>query len=113
MLVLLYLIAHHAQSFGWGPETFRFYMKDVLIVPLVISAVGIVMGIFTKDFKPGKKETIIAVVYITLVFEIILPLFGTKFAFDPADVVCYAAGGLLYYIWLREVHSTTVQLKSS
>jgi hypothetical protein len=102
--ILLYLLTHHAQTFGWGSWVFRFYIKDVLIVPVLLSAVGIAMSVLKKDFDPGKKEVWIAVIYVTLAFEILMPIFGTNIEFDPFDVICYAIGGFVYYVFLRDVH---------
>lgn len=95
---------HHAQAFGWGGTAFRFYAKDIIIVPLVLSATGITMQLLKKDFRPGMKEVIAAVIYISLVFEILLPAFGTKFETDVIDVICYGIGGILYFALFRNVH---------
>jgi hypothetical protein len=100
----VYFAAHHAQRFGWGPEVFRFYAKDLLLVPLLLCASILVMSVLKKSFKPGTKELVVTVLYVTLVFEIILPIFGTNFVTDLVDILCYALGALFYKLFLRDTN---------
>jgi predicted membrane channel-forming protein YqfA (hemolysin III family) len=109
-LVAVYFAAHHAQHFGWGPEVFRFYAKDFLLVPLLLCASVFVMGIFKKSFAPGTKEIVLATVYAAIAFEVILPNFGTNFAPDLADILCYTLGALFYGIFLKDTEIVNTPL---
>ncbi len=103
-MMALYFVVHHAQKFGWGSEIFRFYTKDLLLIPIVLSATTIIFKLLKKRFYPGNKEITAAVIYATILFEFVLPNFGMGFVMDPIDILCYALGGLAFRLIFKDFH---------
>lgn len=94
----VYLTLHALKELELLPRLFIFYGKDFITVPILVVSVKIVRDIFDLNFSIGKKEVIIAVLYLSIVFEWILPKFSMNFVSDIGDIVAYSLGGILYYM---------------
>jgi hypothetical protein len=109
-MTALYFVVHHAQKFGWGSEIFRFYTKDILLIPIILSATTITFKLLKKRFYPGNKEIVAAVIYATILFELVLPHFGMSFAMDPIDILCYIMGGIGFRFAFRDFHLIKLEM---
>ncbi|MCA1762090.1 MAG: hypothetical protein ABR574_02765 [Cryomorphaceae bacterium] len=98
----IYFVLHFMQHRELGNEIIRFYGKDFILVPILLSGVGLASRFLNKPILIGTKEVILAVVYCSVVFEGILPVFRSNLTADYVDVICYAAGGLMWHMAFRE-----------
>ncbi len=101
-MVGVYLGLHFMQHHGLGPEVLRFYGKDFLAVPLLLEAVGITAQLLGKPVALKYGQVLLAAIYMSLVFEWLLPRYADQYFGDWLDVVAYAAGATLYCIYLRK-----------
>lgn len=76
------------------------YLDDVLCMPVVL---GIAMQVI-QWIHPLKQQYYLSVwhlmwalIYFSILFELVLPCFSPLYTADWLDVFCYAAGTLLYY----------------
>lgn len=80
----------------------RFYLKDLIFVPIMLTAIKISAELFFRPISVGTKEVIIAVVYAVFVFEWLLPLRqGMEFALDWIDILSYSLGGMVYLMFFK------------
>ena len=98
------LLAWQGLSTPW----LRAYLNDLICLPFWIPIMVWVqrrLGLRLHDDPPTAIELILPLVIWAAVFEVILPSTRTwsDLAFpDPADVLCYSAGGLaaaFYWNW--------------
>ncbi|HSJ69683.1 MAG TPA: hypothetical protein VK921_18520 [Anditalea sp.] len=86
------------------------YLDDLLAMPVVL---GITLQAFRwfhplKDkFIFTKTHIILAVVYFSLIFEVILPMKSEIYTRDWWDVLCYALGALAFYYFINNVERTS------
>jgi len=100
-MVAAYFTIHYLQHGGYGPEWLRYYGKDLLLIPLLLSATEIAAQFLNKPVQIRLKEVVLAVVAVSLAFEWWIPAATGAGGGDPFDIVAYAAGGFLYAILVR------------
>lgn len=78
------------------------YFNDLLCLPVIagFSLIGLRL-IFKSYQRLSGGQVIFIVVYVTLVFEFLLPAFSLKYTGDPWDVLVYQAGGAAYYFLIN------------
>ena len=76
------------------------YFSDVFALPIMLSIVLIVLRWYANDpnYKLSGYKIIFALVYISIAFEWIIPMYKSNFHADWWDVVAYGAGALIYWI---------------
>jgi len=81
------------------------YLDDLLAMPVVL---GLTLQVY-QWIHPGKNhfvftkvQILVAVVYYSLLFEVILPLWSSRYISDPLDVLFYLLGAIWFYIWINE-----------
>lgn len=76
------------------------YLDDLLAIPVIL---GITLQVYRKihpkkdTFSFTKTQILVAVIYVSVVFEWFLPRFSTTYTSDILDVICYFVGGLYFY----------------
>jgi len=86
------------------------YLDDLLAMPVVL---GITLQAFRwfhplkEKFVFSKTHVIIAVVYFSLIFEVILPMKSDTYTRDWWDVLCYAIGAVAFYYWINKEEKST------
>ena len=88
---------------GRSPASLSSWLDDVLVVPL---ALGLALGLHRwRERRPGwtlpPGQVLIAVIFFTVVFEVLLPLVSSRTVADPMDAAAYAAGGVLFHLELN------------
>ncbi|WPP51121.1 magnesium citrate secondary transporter [Catalinimonas niigatensis] len=76
------------------------YLDDLVCMPVVLGISMQVMQYLRTSkglYFLSKSHVLLAFGYISIMFEIILPIFSDTYTSDPWDVVCYAAGSWIYY----------------
>jgi hypothetical protein len=87
------------------PETantpfLQHYLNDLLFVPLTLTSAVFLQRNFVlrqPAYQLSKWQIGLCVVYISVMFEGVIPLFKTRYTADIRDIACYAAGGWLFY----------------
>ena len=87
------------------------YLNDLLCLPVWMP---ICVWVFAKlklrdDAPPRALEIAVCLLFWSWVFEVLLPqtnVFGKFSAGDPFDVLAYAIGGVLGWIWWEFINRT-------
>ena len=81
------------------PPVFQGHLADFLCLPVLLSLSLSVLRFLTKNDKLelSKLKIFIAFLYVSFLFELILPYFSVRYTSDTLDIIAYGAGGLLYY----------------
>lgn len=80
------------------------YLNDVLCLPLFLPMIlraQQILGLRRHDDYPRLWEVLQHWAIFSIVFEVIIPRFPSRFdsTADPFDVLAYLAGGLLAWAW--------------
>lgn len=80
------------------PVLLRSYLGDVLALPviLIISLLLLRKLIRRKHFLLSTSKIFFTFLYVAIFFEGIMPLFKTRYTYDPIDIVAYALGAFAY-----------------
>lgn len=108
-LWVLYVV-HLVLKFGQVPVPmfFSHYFADLLCMPLLLSCAVLFMRWLRADaglYLSGAM-ILVATLYVSLVFECVLPLFFQRYTADVWDVVMYGVGGGLFWVfqeWLLPI----------
>jgi hypothetical protein len=97
---LTWLIVTTARKLGHPPPVINGYINDAAAIP-VIANLGLwfqrVFIIKNNYYVLAPRHVIFIVVYVSLIFEGILPIFSKTYTADWIDVLLYAIGGLFFY----------------
>jgi hypothetical protein len=80
------------------------YLDDLLAIPVIL---GITLQIYRKihpkksTFLFTRIQILVAIIYVSVVFELILPRFSTTYTTDFLDVICYFVGGIYFYFLIN------------
>ena len=94
----------------WGlkPHThlalFRFWFNDALLIPCALPLMLQVhrwLGLRTHDQAPTSGEILGHLVVWSILFEVIGPHWIRRATADPLDMLAYAIGASLAWIWWR------------
>ncbi len=81
------------------------YLDDLLAIPVIL---GITLQIYRKihpqkdAFSFTKKQILVAVIYVSIVFELILPYFSSTYTSDIYDAVCYTLGAIYFFFLINQ-----------
>lgn len=82
------------------PRWFSSYLADLLCMPvlLILTTISIrwIKGWVT--FLLSGKMILFTLIYLSLVFELLLPQLSARYTADPFDLVAYGVGALLFYL---------------
>ena len=106
LLWVLYAV-HLILKFGQVPVPmfFSHYFADLLCMPLLLSIAAFFMRWVRADaglYLSGAM-ILVASLYVSLVFECVLPLFFQRYTADVWDVVMYGVGGGLFYFFQKRL----------
>lgn len=74
------------------------YLDDILFFPIALSVNLIYQTRTQKNYKLPFTHAILGLVFISVLFEIIIPKLDTRFTQDVYDVLAYFLGIVIYYI---------------
>ncbi|SIT83322.1 hypothetical protein [Pontibacter indicus] len=79
------------------------YLDDLLCLPLVLTVTRFILRFFYgSQLRFSWYHVAFTVVYFSLAFELFFPTFMPRYTSDWADVLCYTAGGLIFYRFLNK-----------
>lgn len=76
------------------------YLDDLLALPVIL---GITLQIYRwihplgEGFRFKKEHVIVAFLYVSVVFEGVLPWYSEVYIRDLWDILCYGLGSLIFY----------------
>lgn len=101
MLLILFLLFHALESLIGTNIIFRSYLDDILCIPIVLSIMLLIFRQFIKknnNYSFPISFVIIAVVYLSIFFELILPVISSRYNRDLVDILVYSIGGIIFYL---------------
>gem|GEM_PF-1859234 len=84
------------QFCGFATEFIRCYLDDLLFFPIALSIIE-----FYHGCSIPLMHTLLGIVFISILFEIILPLCSDCYTADCIDVVFYFCGATIYHLSLK------------
>lgn len=81
------------------------YLDDLLAIPVIL---GITLQIYKKihpkreRFTFTKTQILVAVIYVSVVFEWFLPKYSSTYIGDILDVLCYVLGSVYFYFLVNQ-----------
>jgi len=75
------------------------YFNDVICIPVISGISLICMNYIFKNVRRlSIYQVAFIVIYISVVFEFVLPQFNKYVTADLVDIFCYQIGGIIYYL---------------
>ncbi|MFC6997551.1 hypothetical protein [Rufibacter roseus] len=85
------------------PLVVQHFLDDLLCLPLVLTVTLFVMRFFYgTQVRFSVYQVAFVVVYVSVLFEVVLPQYMERYTGDVVDVVLYAVGGWIYYRFLNK-----------
>ncbi|NNC82547.1 MAG: hypothetical protein HKN79_03140 [Flavobacteriales bacterium] len=83
-----------------SPEWINSYLGDLLCMPILLSFTLLVLRYVTRlpRFVLGPMHILVSVIYVSLVFEWLLPHCFYRYTSDPIDVGMYVLGARIYLL---------------
>ncbi len=103
--VLFWINQYLEKVMGIFIPIYHAYGDDLMAMPV---AFGICLQVMRwlhplkNQLVFTKRQLLIGLGYFSLVFEGILPLYAEKYVADPLDVVCYAIGSYVFYLFMNK-----------
>lgn len=100
------------------PDFFRFYYTDLIFIPI---ALGFAYLFILRIKRPEIPKVpwvliLVQVVFNVVIFEYYLPNFASnkhEYTADFWDVVMYAIGGILFFLWAYALRGSLLKIRSS
>ena len=116
IIFVLYAAHYFLKEESFYPQPFKYYLGDLLCMPIVLSMSLIFMSIiyFKKYARLSIVQIGLAIVLFSLYFELLLPGISSTYVQDPLDVACYILGGLIYALFfnpkqIKHINSSLAQ----
>ncbi len=103
-LVATFGLHQALQRLGLAPPWAVAWLDDLLCLPLVLAlALALHRRLRLGDdaFVLPVAQVAVAWVFITLVFEVALPVLDAAYVADPRDGLAYAAGAVLFQVGIN------------
>lgn len=86
------------------PSAINNYLADLLCVPILLAITLFLLRKFKKlpNLQLSLPMIVFVCVYVSIVFEYILPLYSARYTSDILDVVAYFVGGATYYFLVHD-----------
>jgi bacteriorhodopsin len=81
------------------------YLDNLLAMPIILSFLMIERRYLLsrkQSFNLSILEVLVATIFITVVAEILFPLFSKKFTTDWLDVLFYTLGSLIFHLTINQ-----------
>lgn len=101
---MLYLINRFILSFMELNKYIIPYLNDVLCMPIMLSlALFFQQKVVYKSaaYSLNKVQVVFTIIYVTIVFEGVLPILYERYTRDIWDILAYMAGGAFFYFFMN------------
>ncbi|WP_127130579.1 hypothetical protein [Pseudoflavitalea rhizosphaerae] len=98
--ILIWLVVHGLRKSGMIIPVFNDHLTDVLAVPAIAHLTVTVIRTYIAKTQPYSYPfgyVLIIAVYLSVVFEWLMPKFSPVYTGDPGDILAYGCGVLFYY----------------
>ena len=96
-LLAAYGVARWARTHAETPAWFRAYITDLLCMPLLLMLSVVFMRMmWWPHLLLDLKKVMAAWLYVSILFEMILPSLSDRYTADTWDVVVYAIGCMFF-----------------
>jgi hypothetical protein len=91
------------KGFGIFIPFIHAYMDDLLCMPVVLTLTLFLLRWLLNNpaFILSKKQVFFAVIYFSLAFELLLPIYSDNYTSDVMDPFAYGIGAVAYYNWIQ------------
>lgn len=98
VILLVALTIYIVQKSGIVlPYFIQNYTNDILIMPLMLRVMLLVLRrIYGESFWFSNFHLFVVWVYFSLLFELVFPLFLTRYTADFFDIIAYLVGILIF-----------------
>ncbi len=86
------------NSYRSSRNVILYYWQDIVAVPLTLLIVYLVRRLRGVTGPIPLSHLVGTVIAFAVVFEIILPIFSSRFTPDVWDLWCYMSGGVIFFI---------------
>lgn len=97
---LIWFIVTILRKSGHPVPVLNGYINDLVAIP-VIANLGLwfqrTVVIHNNYYVLSRRHIIFVVVYVSILFELVLPYYSKRYTADWVDVLLYAAGGIFFY----------------
>ena len=97
---LTWLVVYMARRFGHPLPFINGYIDDLIAIP-VIANLGLWFQrqfiIRNNYYVLAPSHVVFIIIYVTLLFEILLPGLSKTYTADWVDIILYIFGGLFFY----------------
>lgn len=102
LFISYFLIKIDQATCGILPQWIYFYIPDLLCLPILLGFSSYLLKIITNRFNSfSLLQVVIAAMYTTLVFELILPSYSDTYTSDWLDGLMYFIGAISYYLFSK------------
>ena len=83
------------------------YMDDILFMPVALWFIQAVCRlIYGHTFKLNSKHILLLFIYVSIMFELVVPRFNSYFVSDIFDVACYLFGSISFILLNKNISNT-------
>ncbi|MFQ5583906.1 MAG: hypothetical protein ACE5GL_05680 [Calditrichia bacterium] len=105
LVVAVFVLKHVLEHLGISHPLSTSYLDDLLLFPIILYLVLQIhrrWRLKSDDYRMPVSHVVGAVVFYSLLFELVLPHFSRRFTGDVLDIVFYSAGaGLFIFLMNR------------
>ena len=103
-LVALFLVSLNELNLGITKSIFiSSYLNDLLASCILLTLTSLILSLFYKSiYIISKAQLLFFFVYLSFVFELLLPYLSSSFIADKYDILAYAIGTLLFYYLINK-----------
>lgn len=105
----LWLVVHIARWQGQPLPYLNGHLTDLIVVPLIAQVCLVVVQrwiVRCDDYRLPLGYVLFIAMYVSVVFEGVMPRFSPRYTGDWLDVAAYFAGAACYYGWQRRPATT-------
>ncbi|MDQ3192323.1 MAG: magnesium citrate secondary transporter [Bacteroidota bacterium] len=91
------------KQFGIFIPFIHAYLDDFLCMPVVLTLTLYILQMILKEerFRLSKYQVIFAIIYFSVMFELVLPAFSSKYTSDVMDIAAYLIGAFVFYKYIN------------
>lgn len=102
LFTLCIFIANEIEFDIVKPLFIQSYLNDLLAPSLLLSLTSVLLSlIYRVLYVFSKAQMFFFFLYLSFVFELLLPYLSDAYIADKYDVVCYALGTLLFHYFIN------------
>jgi predicted membrane protein len=101
---IIYLLVKGLRFIGHPLPILNGMINDLFCLPILLTLVLALQNFFFPKYCEAKlslQKVLFMWIYMSIAFEVIMPLFSTRYTADWIDVPAYLAGGIFFYFFIN------------